>query len=348
MTIGSGLASQIGFATETTVGTPATVTRFFPYDSESLKLKRTIKQGSGLRAGAQVDLASRRAFTTIDVNGDIQMDFPAKGAGILLQHMLGSFSATAVQQAASAAYQQVHILAPAQGKTLTVQKGVPKTDGSGVEPFTYPGGKVQGWEIDCAQGDIVKLKLTMDAMNELTTATTPAGPALASASYTASTGVFTFTQGALVSGGTVSQTAGVWSLTGGTAVAAVRSVNVKGTTGLKADRYFLGSQTKAEQVQNAMTQVGGQLDVEFANRALYDQYRADGSAALQLTFTGPIIASTYAYVLQFLFPVACLEDGASPSVGGPDIVTTTVPFTALTNDSAPAVQAIYQTTDTAV
>jgi hypothetical protein len=348
MTIGSGLASQIGFATETTVGTAATVTRFFPYEQESLKLKRTIKQGAGLRAGAQVDLAGKRVFTTIDVNGDIQMDFPTKGAGILLQHMLGSFSATAVQQAASAAYQQVHILGSAQGKTLTVQKGVPKTDGSGVEPFTYPGSKVQAWEIDCAQGDIVKLKLTVDAMNELTTATTPAGPALAAASYTASNSVFTFTQGALVSGGTVSQTGGVWSLTGGTTVAAVRSVNVKGSTGLKADRYFLGSQTKAEQIQNATTSIGGQLDVEFANRNLYDRYRADGQAALQLTFTGPIIASSYAYVLQFLFPVTFLEDGASPSVGGPDIVTTTIPFTALTDDVSVPVQAIYQTTDTAV
>lgn len=347
MSIGSGLSAQVGFATETTVGTAVPVTRFFPFTSESLKLKRTVKQGSGLRSGAQVDLASRRVFTTIDVNGDVSLDFPSKGAGLLLQHMLGSFAATAVQQGATAAYKQVHIIGATTGKTLTIQKGVPRTDGV-IEPFTYPGSKVQGWELACAIGDIAKLKLTIDAANELTTATTPAGPALATSSYTAANAAFNFTQGALLSGGTVSQAAGVWSVTGGTAVAAVRAVTVKGTTPLASGRYFLGSQTKAEQIQNAMLQIGGTLDLEFSSRAVYDQYRADGSAALQLTFTGPVIGSPYNSTLQFLFPIAFLEDGTTPAVGGPDIVSIQVPFTALTDDVSPALQVTYISTDTAV
>jgi Phage tail tube protein len=347
MSIGSGLAAQVGFATETVMGTPNTVTRFFPFTSETLKLKRTIKQGSGIRSGAQIDLAARRAFTTIDVNGDINLDFPTKGAGLLLAHMLGSFTATAVQQGATPAYRQVHTNGVATGKTATIQKGAPRTDGT-VEPFTYPGCKVQAWELACAQGDIAKLKLTIDAANELTAATTPVGPALATASYTASTGAFNFTQGVLLSGGTLSQTGGVWSVAGGTAVASVRAVTVKGATPLASSRYFIGSQVKAEQIQNAVTTIGGTLDVEFANRTLYDQYRADASAALQLTFTGPVISGVYASTLAFLFPIAYLEDSVSPTVAGPDILTMQVPFTALTDDVSPALQVIYISTDTAV
>lgn len=348
MSIGSGLASQIGFKTESVVGTAeAAVTRFFPHQGETLELKPGYKQAGGMRAGAQMDLAAGYTQTFLEAGGDINLDFPAKGAGLLLQHMLGSFTATATQMGVTAAYQQCHTLGPATGKTMTIQKGAPRTDGT-VEPLTYPGSKFSGWEIDCAQGDIVKLKLTTDAMNELSTATTPAGPALSTASYSTGGSFFNFTQGALVSGGSVGAVGGVYSISGGSAVAAVRAINIKGVTPLAAGRQFLGSLTKAEQIQNGWVAVTGVLDVEFINRAMYDLWRTAASTALQLTFTGPVIGTPNTSLLQVLLPFAFLQ-GKSPGANNPDILTTQIPFQAFTADTAvPPVQVLYQSTDTTV
>lgn len=348
MSIGSGLSSQVGIATETTVGTAATVTRFFPHNGESLEAKPTYKQAGGMRAGAQVELASGYIQTYIEAGGTVEVDFPAKGAGLLLQHMLGSFSATAAQMGVTTAYQQIHNLGSASGKTFTLQKGAPRTDGT-VEPLTYPGCKISEWEITAAQGDIVKLKVTVDAMNELSTATTPAGPALATASYSTGNSFFNFTQGAVTVGGTPTANAGVYTLVGGTAVGSVRSVTIKGTTPITGQtRQFLGQMTKAEQIQNGWTALAGTLEVEFASRALYDQWRSASSTGLQLTFTGPVIGSPNTSLLQVVLPYVFLT-GKTPTANNVDILSVQIPFVAKTLDGAvPPIQVVYQSTDTAV
>jgi len=347
MSIGSGLASQIGFATESVVGTAQTVTRFFPFESETIELKPGYKQAGGMRAGAQLPLSGGFVQTYLEAGGDINLDFPAKGAGLLLQHMLGSFGATATQMGATAAYQQIHVLGADTGKTFTTQKGAPRTDGT-VEPITYPGCKFTGWELDCATGDIVKLKLTVDAANELSTATTPAGPALASASYSTGLSFFNFTQGALISGGTPTLAAGVYSLVGGAAVAAVRAINLKGSIPRAGDRQFLGSMTKAEQIANGWLALTGTVDVEFANRVMYDLWRSNVVSGLQLTFTGPVIGTPNKSLLDWLLPFTFLT-GKSPNVDNPDILTMQIPFQAFTADTAvPPIQVLYQSTDTVV
>lgn len=348
MSIGSGLASQIGFKTESVVGTAeAAVTRFFPHQGETLEAKPVYKQAGGMRAGAQLELAAGFAQTYIDAGGDINVDLPAKGAGLLIQHMLGSFTAPATQMGATTAYQQIHTLGPATGKTMTIQKGAPRTDGT-VEPLTYPGCKFSAWEIDCPNGDIVKLKLTVDAMNELSTATTPAGPALSAASYSTGGSFFNFTMGALISGGTPTLASGAYSLVGGTPVAAVRAFNLKGATPLAAGRQFLGSMTKAEQIANGWLALTGILDVEFINRAMYDLWRSNVSTGLELTLTGPVIGAPNKSLLDILLPFTFLT-GKSPAASNPDILTTQIPFECLTADTAvPPIQMIYQSTDTVV
>jgi len=344
--IGAGLSAQLGIAQEVTPGTPVTPDHFYQFTTESLAAKKKIVQVQTIGGGQQFDRGNFRATTQREAGGDVDLPFPVKGAGLLLQNMLGSFSTVPTQQGTSGAYLQVHTPGAFTGKALSVQKGVPATDGT-IEPFTYTGAKITGWELDCKQSDILTAKFTFDAMDELTTGTTPASPALATPSYTNAV-AFNFVQGALVSGGTVSTAGGVTSVTGATAVAAVRAANLKGTTAVDGARFNLGSVTKAEQIQNSWSNLTGSLDVEFASRALYDQYRADQSGALKLTFTGAIIDTTYPYLLEILIPQAWFEDGASPQVGGPGIVMQSVPFTATFDGTNPAIQVRYQSTDTAI
>lgn len=346
MAYGSGLSAQLGIAQEVTPGTPVSPTRFFPFTAETLAAKKKIVQMQTLGGGQPFDRGAYRVTTQRDAGGDITMPFPIKGAGLLLQNMLGSFATTAVQQATSTAYLQVHTPGAFVGKALSIQKGVPRTDGT-VEPFTYTGAKVTGWELDCKQSDLLTLKITVDAMDELTLGTTPASPALATPSYT-NAPAFNFVQGQLLSGGTVTTTGGIASIAGATPVAGVRAINLKGSTPLDTARYNIGSVTKAEPLQNGWSSVTGQADFEFGSRALYDQYRSDQSAAMRLTFTGPIIASTYPFLLDILLPQTWIEDGITPQVSGPGLVVPSAPLTATYDGTNPAIQISYQSSDTAV
>jgi hypothetical protein len=262
--------------------------------------------------------------------------------------MLGSFSATATQQGTSGAYQQVHTPDGAGafvGKALTLQKGVP---GGAVQPFTYPGAKVTAWELDCKQSDIVTAKITFDAIDELTPDSTPnAGLALAAASYT-DADLFTFVGGSLLMGGTVTTASGVASVTGGTAMAAVTGINIKGSNAFNTDLYYLGSATKAEQIQNNWSDPQGQIDLDFTDLSTYDQYDNDSGSALHLSFVGPEISVGYNYALDILIPHIRLEDGVSPQVGGPDVVSVSAPFTGLDDQTNPVIQVTYTSTDVTV
>lgn len=340
MGIGSGLGAQLGLAEETTVGTIVAPSRFLEFNSEGLELSKNIVQGQGLRAGGQYNRASRRSYTTRSAGGPINLDVPTIGAGLLFKHMLGGTPVVA-QQGATTAWKQTHKPGELTGKSLTVQKGVPQTDGT-VKPFTYRGAKVASWELGCTVGDILKLALTLDAWDE-TTAT-----ALGVAAYSPSANIFHFAQGSVVLGGTVATAGGVATLTGGTTVAAIKSATVTGTNPMATDRYFFGSSgVKAEQVENDYRTAGGSLAGEFVNQAtIYDLFAADTRTSLNLKFVGPQIVTGQFFTLDVLLP-AIYFDGESPKVGGPEIVNLDAGFTALDDGSNATVQISYTSTDTA-
>lgn len=200
--IGSGLSGQFGLSEEAVVGTAQAPDHFYEFESETLAAKKKVVQAEGIRAGNMYDRGAGRYVTQRWAEGDLNINFPIKKAGLLIRHLLGSPLLTPTQLS-GAAYQGVHVPGTTLGKSLSLQKGVPPTSGNAPEPFTYPGAKITDWELSCAQSDLVKLKLTFDAMDELTLGTTPASPALGTPSY-ATGGFFTFVQGTLKQGGTVS------------------------------------------------------------------------------------------------------------------------------------------------
>ncbi|HET6908903.1 MAG TPA: phage tail tube protein [Mycobacteriales bacterium] len=344
MAIGTGIGAQLGVCAESTVGTINTTgMRFYEFNSETLSKTKNIVQGMGLHSSGLYTRSSRRAYTTRTAGGQIVLDIPTKGAGLLLKQMLGS-SATAVQQGATPAYKQDH--APGavgqQGMALTVQVGRPQTDGT-VKPFTLNGCKVSDWEIACAVGGIPALTVTLDAWDQAT------ATGLQTASYTSGTSVFNFTQGTLLLGGTPSTASGVTSIAGGVAVANVKAASVKGTNSLATDRYFFGSAgLKAEQVENGYRSIGGSLECEFVNQAtVYDVFAADTSLALELKFVGANISGIYNYTLDVIVPVIYF-DTAPVNVSGPDIVSFSADFTGLDDGTNNPVQLSYTSTDTSV
>lgn len=422
MAVGSGLSASFGIVTEATVGVPAVVTRFAEFDSESLQLKKKIAQGAGLRSGGLVRRAQRRMLIGREAGGDVTFAPTTNGLGLFLQHMFGSYSTTPTALGGGL-FRQIHNTGPLAGKTFTTQ--IVKPDTTGVlapQAFTYPGCKVTDWEISTTQNAEVKLKLTIDALDEATpsngfssttvtvaviagatslttVASIPAGSyitldvgllgevlqtgtpsgagpytipittvggaaqahaigafvgsatnvnygaatALQAASYVAATNMFAFVQGRLVAGGTTSAVSGVWTNTGGTTVANVRMVSVKGKNALKQDRYSLGNFTRSEQLDNNFRDYTVAADVEYNGRGFYDAFAADLPLCLVLTFTTPSGA-----VLQLFTPVGFQNDGSSPQVAGPDIIIEKLAFSALDDGVNGSIQAVYTSTDATV
>jgi hypothetical protein len=425
-TIGSGLGAQLGIATEATFGTPVATTRFVEFLSEGMALKRSIAQSKGLRAGAMAVRGVRRILTQRMAEGDVTFELPTSGFGLWLQHMVGSHTATAIQQGGSAAYQQIHNFGSNAGKSFTMQKVAPSIDGW-AHPFTYPGCKVADWELTCKAGGLLEVKLKLDAADEITESqgVTPttlstgaiagassistvasipsgslimigtlsgtieyattgapsgAGPytiplttnlvyahlsgetvgsnlptvataaaAKATASYSTTATLFNFSDLTITSGGTTSVVSSLWTNTGGRSLATVTNVSIKGKNGLATDRFFAGTKTKGEQVENDFREISGDIEFEFPSRAAYDQYQADRHGALVFKWQLPVaIASTYYPTIQVYLPETAWEDTLSPQVSGPDIVKVKASFTALDDGTNGYAQVMYQSADTTV
>lgn len=167
--------------------------------------------------------------------------------------------------------------------------------------------------------------------------------ALQTPSYPASRNLFNFVEGVLVAGGTTTNTAGVWSNTGGRVVGNVHSFTLTGTNAMDVARYGLGQRLKSEPIENGWRAYTATADVEQNDRLLYDAYIAQAPLDLQVTFQTPAGAK-----LQFVIPAAYQDDGVNPTVGGPGIITVKPKWTLTDDQVNGALQIIYTSTDATV
>lgn len=344
MAIGSGLAAQIGIANETVVNTAVPVTVFTEFNSESLDRRPNFAQGKGLRAGGLAPRAQRRIETSHDAGGTVSFDAPTKGFGKYMQAMMGSYSTTATVLTGSA-YQQIHNLGSADGKTFTLQKGAPSVDGT-VNPLTHSGCKVLDWTITAAANAIVTCDLTVDSMDIAPTGASALS--LQTASYSASTSQWGFHQATVTQYATVSAVSGLWTPATPTSLGVIRSFSLKGGQPKDNTRWQAGSTVKAEALVNDFQPITGQIDIDFASMALYNQFAANTSSILQVNFTGSLIGGSNYFLLQYTMPAAFLEQGSTPKVSNAGIITVSYPFTALDDGTLGALQAQIVSTDTTV
>lgn len=338
MALGSGIASQLGFAAESTPGTAVTVTKFVEFNSESLDWTTDIVQGRGLHAGGQYDRAGRYARTTRTVGGDVTVNLVNKGIGLLVKHMLGS-TAAPVQIAATTAYKQTHNPGPMDTLALTLQKGVPEPATGTVRSYTYPGAKVTSWTVACGTGEIATLSLGFDAWDETDVT------ALATASY-ATASEFNFTNWTVKLGGTASIGSGITTIAGGTSVSSLKNFEVTGTNPVAADRFFLGSAgLKANQLENGFRAVTGKFSGEYSKAALYDVMKAGTTTAVQITGSFGDAGTSNPFLFDIVMP-ACKLNTGSNNVGGPDIVMGDIEFVALDDQTTTPVQVQIVSTDT--
>lgn len=300
MAIPSGLAAQLGIEEETTYGTAVTVTRFYEFNSESMKQDIERMQSSGLRAGTRVQRSDRWEAGVIDVSGSVEMELHAKSMGVWFDHMLDGTPDTANPEGTTQTHTYEPGDLPAGG--LTLQVGKPGTAGV-VHPFTYTGIRVVDWELSAAVGEIGKLALTLVGQAETD------GIALASASYPASDHLLTFAGATLSIGG---------------AAVNVRSASLKGTNGLKTDRRALGTQAIIEPSETQMREYGGTLDAYFEDLTAYSRFVDGTEAALVLSFLGQSASTNHTFGIVATANVRF--DGETPDVSGPDELDQPLPY----------------------
>lgn len=314
MAIGSGLAAQLGIATESTFNTPVAVTRFYEFTDESLNLNKNRATSQGLRAGGQLPRLERTVITTSDVTGDVSLDLTTKGLGLLLAHATGTFP---TKTAGAFTFG----LGDIGASSFTCQVGVPQYGGT-VVPKTVSGCKISSWELAVSNAGIATGRFTIDGA-AMTTAT-----ALATASYPASANLFHFAASAIS--------------IDGTPVANIRDFTLSVDNAIKADRYNLGAAgTKAAQVHNGFRPVTGTVTAEFTDSVLLNKVMTDATASMTLTFTNG--ADSLAITVS-----AVKFNGETPKVSGPEAVDVQFTFEAFDNGSTAPLSIVYTTADSAL
>jgi hypothetical protein len=314
--------ASVGIGVESVYGTPVTVTRWYEFLSETLKFDKTVKQGQGMRVGSRYDRSPRRVVPLTAATGELELELASKGFGLLLQAAMG----TGVSTLVSGSTQQ-QLFTPAVTAVLpklTLQKGVVRTDGT-VDPYTYTGVTVDGFEINCPNGDIVTMKFALDA-KDMATATAYTAPSYPAAPVN----LFHFAEGAITIGGAVVVPTTTVMASGGTAVANVRDFNLKVDNILKTDRFNFGASGKKAQPTLGKSVGTGSMTIEYSDSVIRDAYLADTPLALTLTFTTGTALSTGFEQFQVVIPEIKLN-GDIPNPNGTDMITLTVPFDVLDN-----------------
>lgn len=325
MTYGAGIGAQLGIATESTFGTYATVSRFYEFNSESTQYRKNTVEGMGLRAGGVLPRSQRRVVATFDAGGEIELDLPTRGLGLLLGHATATLPTPTT--VTTGVYSYVYTLGDPAGKSFSAQVGVPQYDGT-VTAKTLTGCKVSSFELAVSNAGIATGKFSVDASG-FTTST-----ALATASYPANGSIFHFAQGAVS--------------IDGSAVANVRDFSLSVDNTLKVDRYNLGaSGAKSEQLVDGFRKVSGKMTLEFTDTTVFAKVLSDANASVSITFTGATISGSHKETLTIALS-AVKFDGESPAVKGPQLVEIPVSFTAYDNGTDAPLTITYQTADAAL
>ena len=314
---------QFGLSEEVTYGTYVAPTRFYEIlPGESLARRQTVIQSEGLRRGQRFPLGERRVLTRHDAGGQVSFEIATTGFGVFFEHMLGG--AVSILDSTSLAYKHTFTEGDLDG-SLTLQKGVEKTDGT-VQAFSYYGSKITDWEISIAEGGIANLSLTFDCEQESTS------DSLATASY-GSTSLFHFGQASLEVDDSV--------------IAVVSDATVTGQNDLKTDRYFIGQTgVKLEQREQGFRSLSGNLTAEFENITdFYNLFKADTSAKLELIFTGALIEDT-SYETLHITVNDVRFTGETPAIEGVDVAVQNIPWIGVDDGTTEPIQIEYISTDT--
>ncbi len=330
--------ASVGIGVEGTFKTYSAPTRFYEFTDESLDWKKTIKQGMGLRVAGRVPRAGRRVYTSGAGAGDLTIEVPSKGSGLLLQALMGASVSTLVS---GSTYQQNHTLGDTLG-SLTIQKGIPQVGGT-VDSITFLGCMGTGFELDMAQSGLLMLKSSFD-IADVTTA-----QGLAAVSYPAApVNLFGYQNATISIGGTLTMPTTTTTASAATPIAAsVRNFSLTYDNNLTTDRFLLsGAGRKAKATVGVRSGIKGKFTLEYDQSTLRDLFLADTATSLLFTVTAGAL-STGVETFQVVLPSVFLE-GDLPNSNQGDLITVDVNYTLTDDLSRAPITLVTRTADTAL
>lgn len=326
---------SVGVAVESTYGTGVTVTRWLEFTEETLDYNKNVVQGEGLRVGSRVARSGRRVVTTSEAGGDITVECLSKGMGVFWQGVMGAGTSTLVS---GATYQQNFTLSDSP-PSLTIQKGLPRTDGT-VDPYTYVGSQCDSFELSFGNAEIATLTSTWNSKDVVT------GTAYAAPSYSTGANLFHFANGSLSTGTFTAPTTTALA-SAATPVANVRGGTLQVNHNPANDRYNFGGGGKKVKPAVGLREITGTLEVEYDSATFRDAVLADTAMSLVLTYTGGAL-STGTETLQLALPELKL-DGKLPTSNAGELITVSLEFTVLDNlTAAQPIWVVARTSDAAL
>lgn len=309
MAVPTGIAGQLGFKSEATVGTAVTPDKFHPgLLSAEFSGSPERVDSQGIRAGRHVIHSWKAGAQRI--TGSVEVELWDEPLATLLRHMFGTIATTGTAPTFT------HTASPGDltGQALTIQVGVPDISGT-VRAFTYAGCKIGSFEIGVSVDELATVSLDIVAMTE-TTAT-----ALAAASYPTAA-PFVFTEGSLSLGAAGSEVQ----------VATVSEASISGDNNV-TDRVKLGSATSKEPLQNGMRTYEADITAEFEDLTAYNRIVNGTETNLKLLLDN----GTDTLTVDGNFR----SDEATPTLSGPEIVEQSLSGTFVSSASdAAAMQAV--------
>jgi hypothetical protein len=190
-----------------------------------------------------------------------------------------------------------------------------------VQPFSYTGCVVKGWEISVDAKGIGKLQVDVVGQDE------SLAESLATVVYPTTPTLLTWVQGAVtVAGG----------------AARIKKFSLKASHSLDDDDYALGSALRGRPEENGLREITGTIEAEFDSLTDYNRFRDGTETAIVLDFVGPTISGVQKFGLTLT--VNARIDGKTPSVSGPGVLQRSMPFKIVDNGTT-SYKALYRTTD---
>ena len=186
MTLRSGLNGSVGIAEEVTYGVPVAPTRHLPVLEAGFDADPERIDSEAIIAGARMQRSAQWHLGRVMAGGDLGFELYDRSVGLLFKHMFGAVSTTG-----SGPYTHTFTPGDLDGKSLTVQVGIPDVNTGTVHPFTYSGCKIESWELACSEGELATLGLTIAAKYAINTRSVTDGVTTnGSATITSATAAF--------------------------------------------------------------------------------------------------------------------------------------------------------------
>lgn len=331
MAIKSGLGASVGASRETTYGTFAAPSRHFLFDTEGLERNQVLYKKKTMQAGSVAQQQNLVRQTTRSAGGPLGFTAVSKGQGIIWDLLTGATVAPTTPVGGTASKQFVFPFGttPPDGKSLTVQVGIPDTTGT-VIPKTLLGGVLESLKFTANVGEALELEAQFAGQDLVYS------QALATPTYPTGYEIFGFRESNL-------------TFEGGAVGSCVRSIDGTFTCPKNKDRHCLnGTGLALEPITNDHLTLSGTMVIELTGQAqitafLNAQWRSLKLACLGLT----PIETTIVPSLTIDVPSFILEK-ATPVVQNMDVVTMSCDYTASISGSNPLANITLVTSDTAL